>query len=309
MSDDLVERIRRDMMHTFDISDLPHFNLSEQPGGGHYTTPVNSIFNRHTTDIRTNLIDFNPMVQQSRKNLRDIISKHDNEVLGFLNREPSEAAGFAETIFRRFGLDATPINRQYTAGSISRELNVDSSLNEVVTTLNTKYKEAFDCSCNPLTLQGFMNGMKWMISEYKQAGITVFQAENNLNVALGNLDKLYRKLNLLQQLPENDALVGVYEAFEKYSDVAFKEANIETTYKELVEAYKKWQVLREIISVQQMFVEKPQEPICSICVSDPISHTISPCGHTFCTSCIKKMNLSCYICRGTIRDRVRLFFN
>jgi len=35
---------------------------------------------------------------------------------------------------------------------------------------------------------------------------------------------------------------------------------------------------------------------------------IVPCGHTFCGGCAKKQNTNCYICRGQIRERIKLYF-
>ena len=293
-----------------ELEDIGQFVFNSPTGHGQYTTPVNAIFNRQTTDIRSVSVNYNPLAHQMKKELRALISRHNNEIFGFLGEPSRSDPSFAETIFRRFGLDATPINRQYTAGSISREFNLDSSLNVIINDLNEQYSAIFtDASASATTLQGFMHGMKWVLEEYKKAGYAVFEAENTINQQLGILDNVFKKVNVLHQLPDNDTLPEVYEVMKKYTDTAFKASKIEEKYNELIAAYKKWNLLRELISVQQMFPEKPEEPICAICVSDSISHTISPCGHTFCSGCIKKMNTSCYICRGTIRDRVRLYFN
>jgi C-terminal peptidase prc len=82
----------------------------------------------------------------------------------------------------------------------------------------------------------------------------------------------------------------------------------ETTYKELAEAYKKWNILRELITFQNITSPDTKEPLCAICLADPITHTVVPCGHTFCTSCVRRINVSCYLCRGPVRERIKLFF-
>ena len=46
---------------------------------------------------------------------------------------------------------------------------------------------------------------------------------------------------------------------------------------------------------------------CSICFNNTISHCCVPCGHTYCNKCINKTN-NCYICRGNIRNKIKLFF-
>ena len=45
---------------------------------------------------------------------------------------------------------------------------------------------------------------------------------------------------------------------------------------------------------------------CSICIDNTISHCCVPCGHTYCYDCINESN-NCYICRGNIRNKIKLF--
>jgi hypothetical protein len=108
-------------------------------------------------------------------------------------------------------------------------------------------------------------------------------------------------------LGENDALPGLIDSFTKYANKIYESAGFEQNYVELMEGYKKWNICRQIISVHQI-MNDTTEPQCSICLTESITHTIVPCGHTFCTNCSKKQNTTCYICRGQIRERVKLFF-
>jgi hypothetical protein len=172
--------------------------------------------------------------------------------------------------------------------------------------LDNSYSKVIDTSNNIL---GFINGLRWVLKEYRNAGEEFARLDSLINQKLGNLDSIYKKLHILQMLPDNTSMPAVYNALEEYAETAFKDANIVEIYNDMSHMYKKWNILREIMSVQQLFEPKHNEPICAICVSEPISHTVSPCGHTFCSGCIRKMNTSCYICRGAIRDRIRLYFN
>ena len=45
---------------------------------------------------------------------------------------------------------------------------------------------------------------------------------------------------------------------------------------------------------------------CSICIDNIIYYCCVPCGHTYCNDCIDKTN-NCYICRGIIRNKIKLF--
>lgn len=289
--------------------DLSQFDLNAT-GQGRYSVPVNNIFNKHTHDIRASTNDIISVNGQAKKRLKDLIGKHNNDVFGFMKGD-SSSSSFAETIFKKFGSEATPLNKQQQHFSVSKDFGLDCSLNEVITELNNSYSKIFDASGSypSTTILGFMNGLRWVLSEYKTAGDEVARLDSLINSKLGNLDKIYKRLQVLQMLPDNDSMPAVYEALEEYAETAFKEANIIQNYNEMTHTYKKWNILKEIMSVQQLFEPKHNEPICAICVSEPISHTVNPCGHTFCNGCIRKMNTSCYICRGHIRDRIRLYFN
>ena len=46
---------------------------------------------------------------------------------------------------------------------------------------------------------------------------------------------------------------------------------------------------------------------CTICYNTTITHCCVPCGHTYCSDCINKTN-NCYICRGIIQNKIKLFF-
>lgn len=49
---------------------------------------------------------------------------------------------------------------------------------------------------------------------------------------------------------------------------------------------------------------------CKICLSEPVTVTFIPCGHTVsCESCAEKLNNSkCVICRETIEKKIKIYF-
>ena len=102
---------------------------------------------------------------------------------------------------------------------------------------------------------------------------------------------------------EGELLTGVVFGNFNNGKLEFEE-----NYKELVEQYKKWNMCRQLLLAHNMMRNDGTEPQCSICLNEPVSYTIAPCGHTFCGTCSKKQTTSCYICRGQIRERIKLFF-
>ena len=285
-----------------------------------YTTTVQNILNRHNTEIRSNTEPIiQPLHQVSRKRLRELVQRHNNELFKFLERPDTteggvarteggvartpNSLGIAESLFRKFGQEPPTVTR--TVPPISRELMLDTSMNQVVTELDTTMAKDTNV---PGTLQTLTTHMKWAFNQYKMAGEEVMRLEALLNQKTEILDKHHSRLNAMMTLKNNEALPALLDAFHGYSTEIFKEANFETTYKELAEAYKKWNILRELITFQNVTSPDLKEPLCAICLVDPVSHTVVPCGHTYCTSCVRRINVSCYLCRGPVRERVKLFF-
>jgi len=53
--------------------------------------------------------------------------------------------------------------------------------------------------------------------------------------------------------------------------------------------------------------EKVKHNICNICDANKINICINPCGHTFCSKCIEKMNSKCGMCRGKIETKIKIY--
>ena len=81
------------------------------------------------------------------------------------------------------------------------------------------------------------------------------------------------------------------------------------TYNEIMDEYRKFIALREVLQVVRKRELKEVEPLCTICFNDTISYAFVPCGHTFCQTCVKKQSLSCSICRSSVRERLKLFLS
>jgi hypothetical protein len=212
--------------------------------------------------------------------------------------------GIAETIFRRYGHEI-PTMKGHTTGSILRDLNLDVSLDETVAIFDEGLKKNRTVGGG---LEEFMKQTRWIFNQYKNIGEEILRLETNLYQKVDILDKLNSRTPIITSLSNNDVLPELIDTFTKYADTVYKSTNIEENYKELVEEYKKWNICRQIISFNSNFRNETNDPQCAICLTDPITTAIVPCGHTFCGNCVKKQNTTCYICRGTIRERLKLFF-
>jgi hypothetical protein len=193
-------------------------------------------------------------------------------------------------------------------GPISRELNLDVSNNTVLETIEKGLNSLSSEDASGTAVYTLIQQLKWVFTQYKIAGEEVMRLEALLTQKTETLDKLQQRQGAITNLIVNDSLPQLLDAFGIYMSEVFEKSNFEQTYKDLVEAYKLWHILREIISLQQIGNGETREPLCAICLTDPVTHTIAPCGHTFCTACVRRVNTTCYLCRGAVRERVKLFF-
>jgi len=244
-----------------------------------YSAAAHTMLGRHITENRVTL---QPLQQIAKKRIRELVQKHTQHLFSFAGH-PDLAK--ADAVFEKFGQSIPPIS----------------------TTVQPTLEEGLLKVSDASGFQQLSQQLKYLFQQYKVVGEEVLRLEALLGQKTALLDKLHERQNIVMNLKNNEALPGLLDAFALYMTEIFKEANFETTYKELIEAHRQWNLLREILSVQQLMTEQ-KDPMCSICLSEPVTHCVAPCGHTFCTGCVKRLTMSCYLCRGAVRERVKLFF-
>jgi len=278
-----------------------------------YTSTMQNVLTRHATEIQGSAVAYaQPLHQVARKRVRELITKHNNLLFHFLipghdatatTKQLATTIRSAEDLFAKFGREM-PYAERITS-QLSQELTVDCSMNETLDEIDQAMTKACSAESPSLLL---VQQAKWAFQQYKTVGEEVMRLEALLTQKTGVLDKLADRQNIVLNLKTNDALPALLDAFGSYMGQIFDESNFETTYRELAAAYKKWYVLREIVSLYQSVNTETREPMCAICLAEPVTHTVAPCGHTFCTGCVRRLNITCYLCRGAVRERIKLFF-
>lgn len=274
-----------------------------------YSSTISNIFSKHCSEIKnTSEESLQSLYSISRKRLKELILKQNNELFLFMYKGDKNQSilGLAEGIFRKYNNDIPYIKEEYNR-SITKDLNLDVSLDEAICELNKGLQKITSDPEN--SLHNFLLKNKWLFNQYKVIGDEVFRLESVLSQKIGALDKLNNRLSLINTLENTPVLPKLIESYIEYSKSVFIASKFEETYIELVKAYKKWYIIREIISLQNMVKDTSNEPKCSICLTDAVSQAIVPCGHTFCANCSKKIGITCHICRNTVRERIRLFFS
>lgn len=288
-----------------DSENVLDFSLDSIAGLEPYSTAVQNIFSRHCEEIRgVSQSTSTSMNMLSRRRLREIAIQHTNEVFSFLQRpdRTPHLNGIAELIVRRYGHDIPSLHRHQTP--ISRDLNLDISMSSVI----PYFDEQISSVTSGGTFADLASMIRWAITHYKQLGEQIIELDATLKQKLEMIDKLHARMPFVTGLATNEAYQPLLNAFEHYIEQTYRDANIEAVYKDLINTYKRWIVLRELITAQ-MAVTTTSEPLCSICLSDSVSSAIVPCGHTFCTSCTRKMTNLCYICRVPVREKMKLYFS
>jgi hypothetical protein len=159
----------------------------------------------------------------------------------------------------------------------------------------------------PSSLANLRAQVNALIELYKETGEKLMDAENQLKMRIEKMDKIQKRVSTVIELQTNDATIDLTNALENYLKVSFRDMGIETQYKALVVLYQKHYALREAMGMFKI-ANVTSEPMCPICLSDSVGTAISPCGHTFCGTCAKRMLSECGVCRGRIRDRLKLYF-
>ena len=235
-----------------------------------------------------------------RKHLREMMVKQNETVLAFLTRPTVEQPiiGPVEMLLRRYAI------RQ------DIDVNAIRSFQQLCDTSGSHIQEdlaACVATKGPSTISEIKAQFNALLELYKETGNKLMDAENQMKVKVERMDKIQKRVATVIDLQTNEATPELVASLEKYLTVSFRDMELETLYKDIIKLYQKHMALRESIQLFKS-TNVTQEPLCPICLNDSIATAISPCGHTFCSTCAKRMSTECGVCRGRIRDRLKLFF-
>jgi len=263
---------------------------------------VNQIQSRHISEIHPD-IRISQHGTNWRKRLREMMMRQNESLLSFLHKPITEhpLLGTVEATLRRYAIrhDVDP----------EAIISVHTVLSDVSgAAVIAKEIEDQVASRGASTLAQLNSQVSALFELYKTTGEQVLECENQIKLLLDKMTAIQSRVTIVMELQSNDALPLVTDSLEKYLEVAFKDLRIEEQYKRLLYLYQKHVALREAIHLFRAG-QTMTDPICPICLQESVTSAITPCGHTFCTGCSRRMSTECYLCRGKIRDRVKLFFS
>jgi hypothetical protein len=267
-----------------------------------YSNAVTNAVFKHYNEIK----DKQPNVIESlstvwKKRFREFLTLKNAKILEFLSCKikAHPVLSKAEQFISTFGKKNLNINQQ----SI-REVVLDVSSNNII-----EDYDAVLLSKEMLPIEKFIEQVQYFMDEYKLAGDKILDKENLLKHKLDAIDLIQAKLKNIVVINENPHYNELMEVTQKYFDKVYEDNSIEEDYNILMDEYRRFIYLRDVLKTVRTVDISEKEPLCTICFSEGIQHAFVPCGHTFCGNCVRKQSTTCAVCRSTVRDRVKLYFS
>ncbi len=265
-----------------------------------YSVLVANLSNRQLQEVKEKTVTGISSGQAWRKRVKEFMLNKHQDLLDFIHKPLSNhpTLSQAEVFFRRFGMTHfTPTHHSL------REIFLDASGVSQVGEIEQELLKI-----GPASSVKLVEEVRWIYDAYRLAGEETMKNERLLKSKLDSLDKIHQKVTGLMSLPTNEKSEIFQQATMEYLEAIFKEQDIEKEYKNYIESYRRFIALKEIVMTFRFTDNVDKEPLCSICLTEPVTHCLTPCGHTFCSSCVKRQMNNCYMCRTAIKDRVRIFF-
>jgi len=279
----------------FDDQDAGSGPVHSSPNIGPMSGAIHTITTRNLHDISISVPDDRQFLRSWRKNLQECLTNQNARIARFLL---SDASGAETEITRRCtDMLAKYSKPTWNPSAPTRDLSLPTTTGNAVADIEQ------ELGVSPTVLR---DSMRKAIRMYVASAAAVSSAELRLEEKLKRLETLVGRVNDLMFLEPTAELEKMGEHARAYLDSVLGKISIETEYKDLMEQYKRFLVLKGIVSVGTF--QKQSAPTCTICMTKEVTIATTPCGHTFCDDCCQKQMTSCYVCRVQIRDKMRLYF-
>ena len=277
------------------------FDISGTGNATPYTTAVNGIIQNHVGSIKEEVAALLPKATDWKKRLRDFLSRKNSDLLDFLNLSvPSHPTlGKGDAIIRKFSI----ANAKPNSGAV-KNMVADISGADVFGEIRAALKGLrTENAVVDLTEQ-----IKYIYEQYRAAGDVILRSETALKVKLDIFDKIQKNVVSLLELDPTTTTEELMQVAEKYLGDIFENNKIRSTYVELIDAYRRFVIAREFVQMLRVVQSNENEPLCTICLTNPVLYCLTPCGHTFCENCLRRQLAACFMCRTPVTNRVKLFF-
>lgn len=265
-------------------------------------TAIHNITTRHLHDIASSSPNDHQFLRAWRRHLQECLSQQHSRLIRFLITNSNTDVSNADIESNDFVRKANDILAKYAKPTWNFASSIrDLSLSSDTTSAAAAVEE--DLGISPGTLHDLQ---KRAIRMYAAEAAAISTAEEKLEEKLDRLETIHAHVSNLMCLEPTSALPALATATREYLDSVYDKIDLEPEYRDLIDHYKRFSVLRPLVQVQH---HSPTLPICSICMTREVTQALTPCGHTYCDDCTRPQMTGCYICRVQIRDKIRLYFN
>jgi hypothetical protein len=269
-----------------------------------YTTATNAILSKHIDEIKQKTAAALTMPSGWKKRLREFLAQKNTQLLDFLavNVNSHPTLGKGETILRKFGNLSVQTNPNHPS---VRDLVLDLSGADYVSEINALLLSLRKDD----GIKDFVASVKFIFDQYREAGEEALRHDSILRGKLEVFDKFQGRIGGLFELDGNEKYQPLMEATESYLETIFEKNKIKEAYTGFIEAYRKFIVLRDIVTMIRTIQSNENEPICTICLNEPVAFCMNPCGHTYCISCVRRQSGTCFVCRTPFKEKVKIYFS
>jgi hypothetical protein len=159
-------------------------------------------------------------------------------------------------------------------------------------------------------LENFKSQSAYFFNDYAGTGRLLIKVDQDLKQKLAFFDSAEKQLAALSAAAEEATNHPLHTAYFDYIKRKAEHLNIEETYKKYLALSKEWSVIRDLALLHRIpaNAEAAGAPTCSVCLEDPVTVALLPCGHCFCTNCKGQIGRRCPLCRTNFTGSQRLFF-
>lgn len=280
------------------------FDLGGVSHAAPFQTSVTNLITRNVFEMKegtqNKVVSMIDVSKLWKRRLREFILQKSDKLLENLAKPISShpTLNRAEYLIRRFGRKSFDPNHPSL-----RDIVLDISGVNILEEVNKE----LDAITTP-GIRGFSEKTQYVFDKYRQLGEQIVRLEEGLQIRLSIFDKVQERIGGIAELQANESFQPLAEAMEKYLEQIFEDNTIDSLYKEILETYRKFIVIRELILMRKNPETLESMPQCVICCDEPVMYTIIPCGHCFCQKCLQRQISNCYVCRTHVRDRIRIYF-
>jgi hypothetical protein len=296
-----------------DMADMQPLDVYFDVGGHGSATPyadaIGAMLNKHLEEVQgkaATATGYQALASPWRRRIRDFMAHQNTELLNFIDLRMDEhcTMGRGEALLHRFGNPQVVANSSHPS---IRNFVLDCSGAAAGADAAEDISAAIESFRGQGGIKDYIEATRLLYDEYKLAGEAVLKAQSALDTKIGRLDKAQSKIRALFDVEENEEQGQLLAAGERYLKRVYESNRIEADYKDLVAAYRRFVILRDIVAQTRFVHQREGEILCSICMQDPVAFAATPCGHTYCGPCLRKQLRSCCMCRAEIKEKVKLF--